>query len=119
MGSEVVEPTSRPNGPEMLRQVYAELYRHLCDLYTPGEILLAAQKLIDVSNDEYSDPSYRSAAYHPNYYSYDVFSAISYQPWCLLEMESRCDNLGDERLADDHASLARLQRMQLIGSLVV
>lgn len=96
--------TSRPRALDVLRRVYAELYLHLSEEYSPAELLLAAQTLIDVTDEEYGLKTYQDGVSHPGYFSYDVDSMIRNRPWVLLENESRCDNLDDERLAlNSHA----------------
>lgn len=98
-------------GLELLRQVYAELHRCLGDEYSPAQLLRAAQGLIDVSNSEYSSETYQDGIHYSGYYSRPVDSMMQHSAWVLLENESRCDNLTDERLEKDVNAVRRLHAM--------
>ena len=106
-----IKGTRRARGLGLLRQVYAELYAQLGDEYSPLDLLRAAQALIDVTKSEYTSKSYQDGLHHPGYYSHAVDTMIGYQPWCLLENEQRCDNLGDERLEADFNVKQRLSSL--------
>lgn len=101
----------RARGFALLRQVYAELFAQLGDIYSPSELLIAAQTLIDVSSDEYITQTYQDALSYPGYYSFAVDTMISQRPWLLLSNELRCDNLGDDRFAADENLKSRLSRL--------
>lgn len=104
------EKSNRARGLALLRQVYAELFAQLGDIYSPAELLVAAQTLIDVSSDEYTSKTYQDTLAYPGYYSYSVDMMISERPWFLLANEMRCDNLGDDRFAADENLKNRLRR---------
>lgn len=101
---------SPARGVELLRQVYAELYACLGDVYSSVELLRAAQSLIDLRNQEYSAKTYQDELHYSGYYSHAVDSMIE-RPWLLLENELGCDNLGDERLALNVQAQQRLRRL--------
>lgn len=102
--------SGRSKGMALLREVYAELYEVLGQLYSPREILIAAQKIIDIHSSEYSDQIYEESPHYATEYSRSVDSMIAIHPWSVLQLEFRCDNLGDERLSYDDSSLLRLKR---------
>lgn len=100
----------RREGLELLRQVYAELYQHLGDTFSPAELLQAAQTLIDVSRDEYADAQFQDGQLYPNYYSQAVDLMIVRRPWWLASIEEVSQDELDERRVDDDRANRRLRR---------
>ena len=72
---------TRPRGFDILRRVYDELYTHLNDEFSPAELLLAAQTLIDVTNAEYVDSNLDNNQHHYGYFSYPVDTIMTKSPW--------------------------------------
>jgi hypothetical protein len=101
----------RSRGLDLLRSVYAELYAELGDTFSPGELLKAAQALIEVTRDEYSAKKYQDGVHHRGYYSHEVDTMVRENAWHLMWHERRCDNLGDERLESDQNSMRRLREL--------
>jgi len=102
--------SKRSGGLELLRQVYEELYNHLREEFSPAEILRAAQTLIDVTDQEYSDKRYQDGSLHPGYYSFAVDRMILHREWWVLLTELSSDNLTDERLSENHNAKMKLKR---------
>ncbi|WP_156405510.1 hypothetical protein [Sphingomonas sp. Root710] len=100
----------RARGFDLLRQVYDELYTHLSDDFSPAELLKAAQTLIDVTNEEYSNQTYQDGRTNPGYFSYDVDRMILDRSWWALENESINDDLGDERFYMDFKAVYCLRQ---------
>ncbi len=96
-------------GAELLRQVYAELYACLGQQYSPAELLKAAQGLIDLRNQEYTDRTYQEELHYSGYYSHAVDRMIE-RPWLLLENEPRCEGVDDDLIVDAYAQ-QRLRRL--------
>jgi hypothetical protein len=113
MASSRVHPrlSGRARGLELLKQVYAELHWSLGDVYSPAELLRAAQSLIDVSNSEYSSKTYQDGVHYPGYYSYAVDTMIEQNPWAVFANEGRADNLDDDRFAANWNAVQRLLRL--------
>lgn len=82
-------PSSRSvlGGNSLLRAVYAELQLSLGELFSPKDLLLAAQKLIDISKSEYADGSFQDEIPHNGYYTRDVDHMIKHHPWVVAEHE--------------------------------
>ena len=80
--------SGRSKGMALLREVYAELYEVLGQLYSPREILIAAQKLIDIYSAEYSDQIYEGSPHYATEYSRPVDNMIEIHPWSVLHLGS-------------------------------
>lgn len=74
-------------GSALLRAVYAELYLSLGELYSPKDLLIAAQKLIQISGEEYSDRTFQDEVHFSGYYTRDVDFMIKHRPWSIVEYE--------------------------------
>lgn len=100
----------RRGGASLLREVYAELYASLGQIYSPREILIAAQKIIDIHALEYSSQQYDESLHHATEYSSAVDLMIRHHPWKVSGLERRCDNLADERFNADEIATRQLKR---------
>ena len=92
-------PPGRRGGLNLLRQVYDELYHQLGDEFSPAELLLASQTLIDVTKAEYGLESYQDGQLHPGYYSFDVDHMINNQHWWLLKVEQAAIDVNDDEIS--------------------
>ena len=97
-------------GPGLLREVYAELQFALGSSFSPKELLIAAQKLIEISSAEYSDSTFQDGISYPGYYSRDVDFMINHQPWCLVEYECNCLDFDEERYRDGYRAQQKLRQ---------
>lgn len=98
------------SGPSLLREVYAELYAVLGQIYSPREILIAAQKIIDINALEYFDQQYQESPHYSTDYSKAVDLMIRYHPWKVFRIEQRCDDLADERFSADEFARMDLKK---------
>ena len=96
-------------GPGLLREVFAELQFALGGAYSPKELLIAAQKLIEISSAEYSDSTFQDGIRNPGYYSRDVDFMINHQPWCLVENECSCLDFDDDKYLDRYRAQQKLR----------
>ena len=92
-------PPGRRGGLNLLRQVYDELYHQLGAEFSPAELLLASQTLIDVTKAEYGSESYQDGQLHPGYYSFDVDHMINNQHWWLLKVEQAAIDVNDDEIS--------------------
>lgn len=97
-------------GATLLRDVYAELYASLGQIYSPREILIAAQRIIDIHSLEYSDELYQEGSHSDTEYSKPVDLMILNRPWSVLRLEQRCDNLEDQRFESNNHGRYKLKR---------
>lgn len=97
-------------GSALLRAVYAELHLSLGELYSPKALLIAAQKLIAVSEEEYTSKLYQDEVRFSGYYTREVDLMIKNKPWSLLEYEPSSLELEDERIHEQSYSGIHLKR---------
>jgi len=100
----------KARGLDLLRQVYAELYVHLGDRFSPADLLQAAQTLIDVSRDEYGNSLFQADHLYSGYYSLAVDVMIQKRPWWPLENECCSDQYDDEIGEYDYRTEQALKR---------
>lgn len=98
----------KKQGLELLKKVYAELYKELGEDVDDIDLLEAAQILIDISNDERIIEFDGERIGGTNYYSRDI-SFIEIAPWTILKNERSNDGLSDERLLYDVGAQSRLK----------
>ena len=97
-------------GNSLLRAVYAELHLSLGELFSPKDLLVAAQKLIDISTSEYSDSSFQDEIRHNGYYTRDVDHMIMNQPWVVAGHEDNCTEFYEDENDRHRQSESRVKR---------
>jgi len=82
-------PKVRHKGIKKLNLVFNELTNQFGDEISSSELLLAAQKLIKISETEYSDKISQEYQGSRQFYALDVATAMEKYPHKILEFEDR------------------------------
>lgn len=101
----------RRNDLALFRLVYAELEANAPDDVSPRELLMAAQTLIEITDEEYGLERYKERGWVANYFSRAVDKFISSAGWSLYLSERRIDNDCDVRVENDLKSMEMLHRL--------
>lgn len=84
-----VRSESAHRGIELLSAVYAELAKHLEKTVSTADLLVAAQRLIDLSKNDFVRKEQKHPVDRPGYYSWDLVRAFSNSnPWLITEVET-------------------------------
>lgn len=97
-------------GNSLLRAVYAELHLSLGQIFSQKDLLIAAQKFIDISKSEYAEGSFQDEIQYNGYYSRDVDYMITNQPWVVTEHEDNCTDFDEDGVWTRRSQDSRVKR---------
>jgi hypothetical protein len=113
INGEIVKPRRRKpsiRGLKLLAAVYEELVGVVGGSYSTADLLVAAQWIVDASNQEELG-LVREEIGRPDYYSQDVFTAMEGGPWQVACRERLNDNCSDYRFERNWNAMNKLNRL--------
>jgi hypothetical protein len=111
MSTTSITPQKRRGGLRLLLQVYSELEAGLGEDFSVDELLLAAQTLIEVTDEEYALGIVDDGVERPNYYTHDVDWWTGDRAWRLVYGERKSGNDYDDQSEGHREAMTRLRAL--------